>query len=70
MIIHAATSYGVLVSPDDDRFQQWVLRGQIMKHLRRVQAGTYGDTAQLTTGVIADESQLLSLVAQMDGRSS
>ena len=69
MIIHEVTFHGARLAPDDDRFQRWVWRDTIVSGLRTVQQG-FSDTAQLTTGISADESQLLSLLAQMDAKRS
>ena len=65
MIIHEVTFHGARLAPDDDRFQRWVWRDTIVSSLRSVQQGI-SDTAQLTTGIVCDESQLLSLIGQMN----
>lgn len=67
MIIHDVTFHGARLAPDNDRFQRWVWRDTIVSSLRSVQQGI-SDTAQLTTGIVCDESQLLSLIGQMNAK--
>lgn len=71
MIIHDATPQGALVAPnEDEKRKRWIWRDTIVRALTSVRSGAYADTAQLTTGIHADESDLTDLLAHMDGRAS
>lgn len=62
MIVYDVCSRGALIAGDQETTRHWLYADRLAGLLRQVQSSSYASTTvQVTTGISADESDLLDL---------